>query len=67
MKKEFLAHFPHTAWTAAGLILFLTVFLLAVLWVYRRGSTDFYRGLADLPLELPLNTPTHNQEHHHVR
>lgn len=45
-----LAGFSHTWLTCVGLVLFLTIFLTVLAWVYRRGSANFYRNLAELPL-----------------
>jgi cbb3-type cytochrome oxidase subunit 3 len=42
----------HLPWLACvGLLLFLAVFVGAVLWIHRRGSREFYERLRELPLE----------------
>ena len=40
-----------TPWALFSLILFFTVFVGVLLWVFRRGSSEFYHSLARLPLD----------------
>jgi cbb3-type cytochrome oxidase subunit 3 len=37
--------------SSLGLLIFLSVFIGALIWVYRRGSAEVYQGLSRLPLE----------------
>ena len=49
--QEVLAHFPMPWLSGIGLVLFLSVFIGAAIWVYRTGSEDIYREMAELPLK----------------
>jgi cbb3-type cytochrome oxidase subunit 3 len=49
--KEALTHFPLPALTCIGLVLFISVFVGAVFWVYRPGSRAFYEALERTPLQ----------------
>jgi cbb3-type cytochrome oxidase subunit 3 len=51
MPRDVLTHFPIIDLVVAGQLIFFTVFMGALIWVYRRGSKKFYAGLAALPLE----------------
>lgn len=51
MKAEVLSRFPHVWLTCVGLLLFISVFLGALAWVFRKGSSDFYEKLSASPLE----------------
>ena len=51
MKQQFLANFPYVSMAITGQLLFMAVFISSVFWVFRKGSKDFYRELASLPLE----------------
>jgi cbb3-type cytochrome oxidase subunit 3 len=51
MYGDSLKHFPLDRFAVAGELIFLTVFLLALAWVYRKGSANFYDKLARLPLD----------------
>jgi cbb3-type cytochrome oxidase subunit 3 len=44
-----------------GLVLFLAVFIAAMAWIFRSGSTGFYGELARLPFQKELQ-PTDNLE-----
>jgi hypothetical protein len=37
--------------TCIGLILFISVFVAALMWVCRKGSSNVYAGLEQLPLQ----------------
>lgn len=49
MKAEVLAHFHLTWMTCAALILFFSLFVGTLIWIFRRGSTDYYKNAAQLP------------------
>jgi cbb3-type cytochrome oxidase subunit 3 len=51
MRQAFLANFPFMSLAVIGQLLFFTVFVAAVLWVFRTGSKSFYEKLAALPLD----------------
>ena len=50
MIRQTLAHFPHGALSGLAMLLFMGVFLGAILWVYRGGSRSFYDSLSRSPL-----------------
>ncbi|MBT4088650.1 MAG: cbb3-type cytochrome c oxidase subunit 3 [Deltaproteobacteria bacterium] len=41
-----------TPWALFSLILFFSVFIGVLIWVFRKGSSEFYRSLARIPLEI---------------
>lgn len=49
MMQQVLSRFPLTEWTGVGLVLFLSVFIGAAVWVFRSGSEDIYRQMGELP------------------
>ena len=51
MKQEFLRNFPMMDLVVVGQLLFFTVFVAALLWVFRSGSKGFYEKLAALPFD----------------
>lgn len=51
MKQQFLSNFPFLDLVVVGQLLFFTIFLGALVWVFRSGSKEFYDKLAALPLE----------------
>ena len=51
MMKEALSHFPLPIFTVVGLLIFFTFFVGVLFWVYRRGSTDVYNQVSQIPLE----------------
>ncbi len=51
MKQQFLANFPYISMAIAGQLIFMTVFISSIFWVFRKGSKDFYEKLAEIPLE----------------
>jgi cbb3-type cytochrome oxidase subunit 3 len=51
MYKTVLKYFPLPDLVVAGQLLFFFIFLGALLWVFRRGSKEFYARLANIPLE----------------
>lgn len=46
-----LAKFEYIELTCLGLVLFVAVFMGALSWVYRPGSTQVYKKIERLPLE----------------
>ncbi|MGK5082488.1 cbb3-type cytochrome c oxidase subunit 3 [Bdellovibrionota bacterium FG-1] len=50
MMAEVVSKFPFPWLTCLGLFLFLTVFLGAVGWVFRKGSSAFYAEMSAAPL-----------------
>lgn len=51
MISRTLANFDMPWLTCIGLLLFLSVFIGALLWVYRRGGNDFYENMQALPFD----------------
>ncbi len=51
MKKEALAAVPAAEWALVPLVLFFVFFTVLWLWTYRRGGSEHYRRLAQMPLE----------------
>jgi len=51
MKQNFLKNFPLMDLVVVGQLLFFTIFLCALVWVFRSGSKGFYDKLAALPLD----------------
>jgi hypothetical protein len=50
MKSQVLANFHMPVLSCFGLILFVAVFVGALIWINRRGSQKFYESLSQLPL-----------------
>ena len=51
MMTQVLSRFHIPFLTCLGLLLFLTIFLGALLWVFRKGSDEIYSAAGALPLE----------------
>lgn len=51
MIQKVLAHYKLPELTCFGLILFMSVFIAAIIWVFRKQSSKFYAGLEQLPLQ----------------
>ena len=51
MIQKVLSHYHLPELTCVGLVLFMLVFVAALIWVFRRGSADVYSGLEKLPLQ----------------
>lgn len=51
MIKQVLANFPYAMMPTAVMLLFIAFFASVVIWVYRRGSTEFYGKLENLPFD----------------
>jgi cbb3-type cytochrome oxidase subunit 3 len=49
--RDVLSHFHLPLLSCVGLLLFMGVFIGALMWVFRRGSKEFYQKLSDLPLD----------------
>lgn len=58
MIRHALESYPHGLLTAFALVLFLSVFLGMLFWVFRRGGNEFYVRMAALPLESELGSVT---------
>lgn len=50
MIRQFLANFPYAELAILGQLLFMTVFLGSIFWIFRKGSKEFYDKLSKLPL-----------------
>lgn len=50
MIQKVLSHYHLPELTCVGLILFMLVFVSALVWVFRRGSAYVYADLEQLPL-----------------
>lgn len=55
--KEVLAQFPLINLVLFGQLLFFSVFVGALFWVFRKGSNDFYQQLSELPLDQKKELP----------
>ena len=51
MKSVAFENFTMTYLPAIGLFLFLAVFIMACLWVFRKNSKEFYKDLSQIPFE----------------
>lgn len=51
MMSQVLAHFHLPFLSCLGLLLFLTVFVGSVLWVYREDSRAFYEQVQNFPFD----------------
>lgn len=51
MIREFLKNCPFVDMAIVGQLIFLTVFLAAIFWVFRKGSNRFYKKMSNIPLE----------------
>jgi cbb3-type cytochrome oxidase subunit 3 len=51
MKAEVLSHFQFINLTCFALVLFFTLFVGALIWVFRKGSDAQYTHSAHLPFE----------------
>lgn len=51
MKNQVLQLFPYIDLVVAGQLIFFTVFVGALFWVFRRGGSSFYDQLARMPLD----------------
>lgn len=57
MKAEALRYFTDVHLTVLAMIIFLSFFAGAVIWVYRKSSTELYKKLSHLPLEDQIHEP----------
>ncbi len=46
-----LAKFPLMNLVCTGEVIFFLVFLAALVWVFRKGSKNFYKELSNLPTQ----------------
>jgi hypothetical protein len=51
MKSEALINFPLITLTIIAMVLFLSVFVVAVVWTFRKDSKKLYSKIEALPLE----------------
>ena len=51
MMSQVVSKFPMIWLTCVGLLLFMSVFIGALAWVSRRGSTGFYEEMSKMPLD----------------
>ncbi len=51
MIQKVLLYYELPVLVCLGLLLFMTVFIATLIWVFRKGSTNFYQGLEQLPLQ----------------
>lgn len=51
MMSQVVSRFPHPEIAGVALVLFLTVFVGAAIWIYRKGSQEIYRKMGEMPLE----------------
>ena len=51
MKRQVFENFDLTILPSIGMILFLSVFLGMVIWVFRRNSKQIYNEMSQIPLE----------------
>ena len=50
MKQEAFTNFSDQYLTSAGLLIFFIFFISVVIWVFRKGSTEYYSQIDKLPL-----------------
>jgi hypothetical protein len=51
MIREFLSHTHWSAMPVVSMLLFMAVFFGALIWVFRKESTEVYAELGELPLD----------------
>jgi cbb3-type cytochrome oxidase subunit 3 len=51
MIRQFLANFPFVWMATTAQIIFLSVFVSSVLWIFRPRSKEFYADLSNLALD----------------
>ncbi len=51
MHRDVLTHFPFLSLVVIGQLLFLTIFVGALFWVFRKGSKSFYDRMSSLPID----------------
>ena len=51
MIRELLTNLHWSTLPTLGMMLFLTLFVGCLLWVYRKGSEQIYQKISQLPLE----------------
>ncbi len=55
MKRQVFENFDLTILPSIGMILFLSVFLGMVIWVFRKNSKQIYSEMSQIPLEEERN------------
>ncbi len=51
MKKQVFESFDLTILPSIGMVLFLTVFIGMIIWVFRKNSKEIYQEMSQIPLE----------------
>ncbi len=51
MISKALSSFPYPWLSSLGLVIFFAIFVGVLVWVSRRGGTEFYSRLSQMPLE----------------
>ena len=51
MKINAFTQFTMTYLPVAGMFVFLAIFIAACIWVWRKGSHEFYSELSKIPFE----------------
>lgn len=51
MKSQVFKNFDLTILPTIGMILFLTIFIGMIFWIYRKDSKDIYKELSQMPLD----------------
>jgi len=51
MIREYLAHLHWSVLPVVSMFIFLTIFVGAMIWVYRKDSTRIYKTMENLPNE----------------
>jgi cbb3-type cytochrome oxidase subunit 3 len=46
-----MSHLDLTIFPKIGLVIFVSVFLLSLVWIYRKGSDKTYERTANLPFD----------------
>jgi cytochrome c oxidase cbb3-type subunit 4 len=52
MKSNGLKYFTDLFLTEVGLLIFVLVFISVIVWLFRKGSNQYYENIAQLPLDL---------------
>lgn len=51
MIREVLSRFPFSLMPTIVMLVFVVFFLSMIFWLYRNGSTDFYKKIEQIPLK----------------
>lgn len=66
MIQRVLLHYRLPALTCIGLLLFMSVFIGVLAWVFRKGSQEVYAGLEQFPLQELNSNPDFKGDSAHV-